>query len=95
MAISVFDRPGTEPTEDALLETLRQTANLWQELQSFLQQSIPEIRLEWKYYGPKSGWLLKTYSNNRNLFFTNPQEGYCRLVFVFGEQAFQAIMATG
>jgi len=45
----------------------------------------------WKHYCKKSGWILKLLLKKRNIFFFTPQEGYFRIVFVFGDKAVQHI----
>ena len=49
---------------------------------------------EWKYYGPKSGWTLKTLRKKRNLFFFTPHQGYFRIAFVFGDRAVAEILIS-
>ena len=46
---------------------------------------------EWKYYSPKSGWILKSLNKKRNLFFFTPCQKYFRISFVFGDKAVAAI----
>jgi len=42
---------------------------------------------EWKFYGQKSGWILKTLRKKRNLFFFIPLEDSFQVSFVYGEKA--------
>jgi hypothetical protein len=50
---------------------------------------------EWKYYGLKSGWILKSLNKKRNLFFLIPCQKYFRIAFVFGDRAVAAIENSG
>ncbi|UCE05769.1 MAG: DUF3788 family protein [bacterium] len=46
---------------------------------------------EWKFYGKKSGWIMKTLRKKRNLFFFVPVKDYFKISFVFGDKAVAAI----
>lgn len=92
MPTSIFNTRDSEPTEPDLLEALRENDTLWMDLQEYLRTSLGEVRTEWKYYGVKTGWLLKTFYKKRNLFFCNPQSGYFSLSFIFGQKAVRAVM---
>ena len=75
------------PTEEEFLSALGKTAKYWDEFIKFIQKNIGEVTFDWKHYGKKYGWTLKTFSGKRNLFFTKPFEGYFVLAFVFGAKA--------
>jgi len=46
---------------------------------------------DWKFYGQKSGWILKTLRKKRNLFFFIPLKGSFKVSFVFGDKAVAAV----
>ncbi len=48
---------------------------------------------EWKYYGQKYGWSLKLFEKKRNLCFIRPQEGAFVVAFVFGDRAYDEVLA--
>ena len=56
-------------------------------LRRFLKEEIGDTIEEWKYYGQKLGWTLKTFLKKRNLFFIGMYEGYFNIAFVFGDKA--------
>ncbi len=88
----VFFDKDLVPNEDMISEAL---GSVYAELEAIRRQnreSIGETREEWKYYGLKNGWSLKTFLKKRNLYFIGIYQGYFRIAFVFGEKAFQAIM---
>jgi hypothetical protein len=66
----------------------------WEELRNHVHEKYPNISGEWKYYGKASGWVFKTISKKRNLFFFIPQSGCFKLNFVFGEKAAACIGAA-
>jgi len=91
MAASVFGGKAVEPTEQMLSKVLGKSYRLWQEIKSHLDDRYGELTEEWKFYGQKSGWILKTLRKKRNLFFFVPLEGSFRLSFVFGDKAVAAV----
>jgi len=91
MASSIFDEKSVKPTEKNLSEALGASFKYWEEIKSAVEAEFGGLTEEWKYYGPKSGWILKSFHKKRNLFFLTPLEGYFRVAFVFGERAVAAI----
>ncbi len=91
MAGSIFDDKFVKPTEKKLSEALGASFKYWEEIKSALEAEFGGLMEEWKYYGPKSGWILKLLHKKRNLFFLTPCKGYFRVAFVFGDKAVSAI----
>ncbi len=91
MSSSVFTDRSTEPTASQLADALGATASIWSELRNHLETACGPLVEEWKFYGTKSGWIMKTLRKKRNLFFLTPLDGYFRLSFVFGDRAVAAI----
>jgi hypothetical protein len=69
MAASVFEDKATIPDDKMLTETLGKSNRLWQEIKKNLKAEYGELVEDWKFYGGKSGWILKTLRKKRNLFF--------------------------
>ena len=95
MAVSVFGDKATKPTGQMLAKTLGKSNRLWQEINKHLKAEYGELTEEWKFYGQKSGWILKTLRKKRNLFFFIPLEGSFRVSFVFGDRAVAAAEQSG
>lgn len=94
MPASTF-KDKTEPPDQArLADKLGKTAVLWEAVRQNLRNDHGETVQEWKFYGVKTGWLLKTLKRKRNLFFFNPQKNYFILTFVFGDRAAAAVEAS-
>ena len=87
MAASVFDDKETKPTAQKLARTLGESNGLWKEIKKHLKAEYGELTEDWKFYGQKSGWILKTLRKKRNLFFFVPSEGSFKISFVFGDRA--------
>ena len=60
----------------------------------FIRENVGETVEEWKYYGIKNGWVLKTFLKKRNLFFIVIYHGYFRISFVFGDKAVDSILES-
>ena len=90
MSASIFGDKTTIPTDRTLSIALGDSSRLWRQIKKHLKTEYGELTEEWKFYGQKSGWLLKTLRKKRNLFFFIPLEGSFRLSFVFGDKAVAA-----
>ncbi len=81
------------PPDEAMVKNALGTRYTYLEIiREYINTAIGETREEWKFYGQKNGWTLKTFLKKRNLFFIGIYKGYFIIVFVFGERAFNAIM---
>ena len=94
MSASVFNDKSVKPDNKTLLNVLGKTAKLWQKIKSNLENEYGELIEDWKYYGQKTGWLLKVLRKKRNLFFFIPLKGCFRIAFVFGEKAVSAVESS-
>ena len=92
MSEKVFMVKEEMPTEEMISEKLSAVYFQLESIRQHLLDTLGETREEWKFYGKKSGWVLKTFRKKRNLFFIGIYEGYFRITFVFGEKAFKVIM---
>ena len=91
MSASLFDDNSVKPDEKALLKAIGKTAGYWKKIKSNLENEYGELNEDWKYYGQKTGWLLKVLRKKRNLFFCIPLKGSFQITFVFGEKAVSAV----
>jgi hypothetical protein len=87
MSSSIFSDKLVKPDEQNLVEALQNTYKLWEEIRKYIRSEFGETVEEWKYYGSKIGWTLKSLNKKRNLFFFTPCEKYFRISFAFGEKA--------
>ncbi|MHC4166372.1 MAG: DUF3788 domain-containing protein [Planctomycetota bacterium] len=90
MAASVFDDKAAKPTPQKLARALGESNELWKQIKKHLKTEYGELTEDWKFYGAKSGWILKTLRKKRNLFFFIPLEGGFKVSFVFGDKAVAA-----
>ena len=91
MASSIFEDKTKTPNDEMLSETLVDSYPIWQDFKSHLAMEHGQTTEEWKHYGQKSGWILKTYLKKRNLFFFIPAQDFFKITFVFGDKAVAAV----
>ncbi len=91
MSSSVFPDKSSPPDDRKLAEALGSSHKLWAEIKDYLSSAYGDVTEEWKYYGPKSGWILKSFRKKRNLFFLTPGDQSFRVAFVFGDKAVAVI----
>ena len=77
-----------EPTQAEMDEILGDGVVL---LDAFLGRN-PELRPEWKYYGPKNGWSLKVFRKKRNMCFVGREPGALAMTFLLGERAYDRLL---
>jgi hypothetical protein len=94
VSANVFIDKLAKPDDQALVSALGKTYPLWAEIEKHVATAHGESIEEWKYYGPKSGWTLKTLHKKRNLFFFTPCQGYFRIALVFGDRAVAQILTS-
>lgn len=94
MSANVFIDKLAKPDDQALVRALGKTYPLWAEIEEHIATKHGDSIEEWKYYGPKSGWTLKTLRKKRNLFFFTSFQGYFRIAFVFGDRAVAEILKS-
>lgn len=65
MSVSVFDDKSVKPDNKTFLNVIGKTVKLWQKIKSNLENEYAGLIEDWKYYGQKTGWLLKrSYERN-------------------------------
>ena len=87
MSVSIFEDKAARPDDKMLAVALGKSNRLWQEIKKHLAAEYGELVEDWKFYGQKSGWILKTLRKKRNLFFFIPLKSYFQVSFVFGDKA--------
>jgi hypothetical protein len=91
METSVFTDRSKKPDGKRLVKALGKSGPHWTAIKAHITKKHGEALEEWKYYGPKAGWVLKVLLKKRNLFFLTPLKGYFRVAFVFGDKAALAV----
>ncbi|WP_234571803.1 DUF3788 family protein [Rhodohalobacter sp. 614A] len=94
MTESAFHEKNITPDEVQIREKLKQAYTPLLELRETVKKIAGETVEEWKFYGPKNGWILKTFLKKRNLFFIIIYDGFFRASFVFGEKTVSKILES-
>jgi hypothetical protein len=90
MSSILIDKSQT-PDEEILSGVLGASFKSWTEIKTSIAEQHGATKEEWKYYGAKSGWVLKLLLKKRNLFFLIPDRKHFTIGFVFGDRAVDAI----
>ncbi len=91
---NVFTQKDILPAEEEIEKSLKSKYAHLETVRQFIHDMFGDTIEEWKYYGKKSGWILKKFYKKRNLFFISIYEGYFKISFVFGEKAVSAIAGS-
>ena len=91
MSSSVFKDKSVIPDSEALARELGETKKYLDKISSRISEKYGNSVVEWKYYGQKSGWIMKLLLKKKNIFFMIPQENGFDISFVFGDKAVEKI----
>jgi hypothetical protein len=91
MNARLFMEKKDKPSGARLKRIYGERYSYWNELALFIEDGFGKTKDEWKYYGPKSGWVGKLYLRKRNLLFFIPNKKYFTIGMVFGDKAVGAI----
>lgn len=94
MSEFVFNDKEIQPTKNLLAEKIGINFKYWTEIKKLVKSNYYNTHEEWKFYGKKYGWQLKTFLKKCNLFFLIPTETYFRIVFIFGDRAVEEIQKS-
>jgi hypothetical protein len=90
MGANIFTDKAVKPDDKLLAEALGESFKYLADIKRYLADAFPGTVEEWKYYGAKYGWTLKTFLKKRNLLFISAYNKYFRVSFVFGDKAVSA-----
>lgn len=94
MSEVVFNVKDQKPDDLSLAERLGPSYPYWKEIRTHTSENFDPITEEWKFYGAKYGWQLKTYLKKRNLFFLIPYDSCFKIGFIFGDKAVDAVESS-
>lgn len=94
MSESIFDLKLIEPNDKMLSVELGRTYEYFEKVRAFIKDYYGELTLEWKYYGQKSGWVLKMINKKRNVLFVIPRKDYFRIALTLGDKAVDKLIAS-
>jgi len=91
MSEPIFNDKSLKPNDNMLEERLGKNFKHFLKIRESASKLAGETTEEWKFYGKKYGWQLKTFKKKRNLFFIIPTESFFKIVFIFGDKAVEEI----
>ena len=91
MSEAVLNNKLITPDEKLLAKTIGANLEYWKNILKHVNNEYENITEEWKFYGKKYGWQLKTFLKIRNLFFCIPYDSCFKVVFIFGDKAVKEI----
>ncbi|MDX1640077.1 MAG: DUF3788 family protein [Balneolaceae bacterium] len=94
MLTNSFIEKELKPDEYLIQQKLKNTYPILHEIRKVVKDSVGETVEEWKYYGAKHGWVLKTFLKKRNLFFLIVYDGFFMISFIFGDKAVDKVLAS-
>lgn len=94
MSASIYTEKMVMPDDNMLNYDLAGTKAFLDEIAEVIKTNYGDFCTEWKFYNHKSGWILKMFTKKRNVLFVIPCNQHFRVVFTFGEKAFDLIMMS-
>ncbi len=90
---SIFDDKAAIPDDTDLSEKLGPAFALWVQLREYVMSRYPKGIAEWNYPGRKYGWSFRIKDRKRAIIYFLPREEYFKVAFVFGQRAYEAVLA--
>ena len=94
MDISIFTDKSNIPTPEELEKAIGSTIHIWNEIVDYAHKKYPKAIDEWNYPGKNYGWSFRVKDKKRTIVYLLPREGYFKVAFMFGQKAFDTIMAS-
>ena len=95
MALSALDDKKQLPTENALVDVLGPTKDLWDKLTSALASEYPPLTEKWGHSGKQWGWSLALKQKKRTIVYLTPSNSFFYAGFALGEKAVSEIQRSG
>lgn len=94
MSVSIYSDKKVMPDERLLSKDLGETKSYLDKIVACIIQEYGDLKMEWKYYGTSSGWILKMFVKKRNVLFLIPCHGHFLTVFTFGDKAVHLLLES-
>lgn len=82
------------PGDSALQAVLGNSYQLWLELKDEVKARMPAVVEEWNYGGDKYGWSFRLKDKKRAIIYLLPRAGFFKVAMVFGQKAYEQILAS-
>lgn len=94
MPASIYTDKLIVPDDKMLIYDLAETKGYLDKIAEFIESRYGGFKPEWKFYNEKSGWILKMFTNKRNVLFVIPCDKFFRVAFTFGDKASDLIFRS-
>ena len=94
MDTNIFTEKTEIPEQEKLAVALGSTYPLWQTICKMVHEKYPAALSEWNFPGVKYGWIYRIKDKKRAIIYLLPRQRYFMVAFVFGQKAFDKIMAS-
>jgi len=92
---SIFLDKKQVPGDKDLEQGLGGTFTLWKQIREAASAYPAALPGEWNFPGEKYGWSFRIKDKKRVIIYLLPRDKYFKVAFVFGQKAFDEIMAGG
>jgi hypothetical protein len=90
---SIFTDKKLIPGDKDLELGLGSTFRLWRQIREVASAHPSALPGEWNFPGEKYGWSFRIKDKKRVIIYLLPRDNYFKVAFVFGQKAFDEIMA--
>jgi len=90
---SIFSDKKQIPCDKDLEQGLGGTFRLWKQIREAASAHPSALPGEWNFPGEKYGWSFRIKDKKRAIIYLLPRDKYFKVAFVFGQKAFDEIMA--
>lgn len=92
--ISIFRDKDSEPNIKDLIVALGGCYTLWENIEDYVMLKYPKSSNEWKFTGKNHGWSYRIKDTKRVIIYFLPRKEHFKVAFVFGDKAYDLIMAS-
>jgi hypothetical protein len=94
MDTNPFMDKSPQPDVESLSVALKVSYALWRKINDFVLEQYPTALAEWNYSGVKYGWSYRIKDKKRAIIYLLPRDGFFKVAFVFGQKAYEQILAS-
>lgn len=78
--------PSIQPTNEVLYAQIGDNRKYWDRFVATLEESYPDLVMEWKFYKDAQRWLLPVARKNKNIFWVSFMDDTFLVSFWFGHK---------
>lgn len=78
--------PSIQPTNEVLYAQIGDNRKYWDQFAAILEESYPDLAMEWKFYKDAKRWLLPVARKKKNIFWVSFMDDTFLVSFWFGHK---------